>query len=86
MKYQFNFRELQLAEMYIGLMLEGGYHSVQVVDYEVFKQYRSNGVRQLRKVDRFNGNRILVSGYDELGNRGVLTTSGHFYNYDEELV
>ena len=86
MSYKFNFRQNQLANMYIDIMLDCGYHSIQVADYDVYKQYRSRGVRELRKVDWFDGCRILVSGYDELGNRGVFTSRGHFYNYDERAV
>jgi hypothetical protein len=86
-----SYKAYQVIKTHLELFIEAGFTGIQVADYGIAQEYRTKGVRQMRKERQFvNGDyqrvTILLSGFDELGNNCVVTSDLLYYQLTEELV
>lgn len=80
-----NYQQACMARDWLRTALANGITRLYVADFGLFNEFRLRGVQQMRTFRQYNGNNVLTSGLDELGNLIVLTCTGNYQLSGDEL-
>ncbi len=80
-----NYQQACMARDWIATALSNGITRLYVADFGLFNEFRPRGVQQMRTFRQYEGNNVLVTGLDELGNLIVLTKAGTFQLFSDEF-
>lgn len=79
-----NYQQACMARDWIKTAIANGITRLYVADFGLFSEFRPI-VQQMRTFRQFNGNNVLASGLDELGNMIILTKAGNYQLSGDEL-
>jgi hypothetical protein len=79
-----NYQQACMARDFIKTAISNGITRLYVADFGLFSEFRPI-VQQARTFRQYNGNNVLASGVDELGNLIVLTRAGTYQLTGDEL-
>ena len=80
-----NYQQACMARDWLRTALVNGITRLYVADFGLFSEFRPRGVQQMRTFRQYNGNNVLASGLDELGNLVILTCAGNYHLSGDEL-
>ena len=79
-----NYQQACMTRGWIKTAISNGITRLYVADYGLFSEFRPR-VQQARTFRQYNGNNVLATGLDELGNLIVLTKAGTYQLTGNEI-